>query len=115
MTTRFEAAINRLERLILRIEARLEKIEENNEDIETTEIEEDLAEAKDKLTEAELALTTAEASLEGILDSEDPQEAFGDVRDLIMSVKEQLKEVHQILVQVIGDIKGLRVGQGEEE
>ena len=111
LTIRFEAAIARLERLISRIESRLETIKVNNEEVEAETIEGELAEAKEKLAEAETALEEAETSLEEILNAEDPKAAFEYVRELIMGIKEQLKEVHQILVEVIGDIKGLRVGQ----
>lgn len=112
ITIRFQAAIDRLERLITRIESRLSKIEENNEEIDTETIQEDLDDVKDQLVETESALTEAKASLEVILDSEDPREAFTSVRDLIKGIKQQLIEIHQTLVHIIGDIKGLRVGQG---
>lgn len=115
LTIRFEAAINRLERLIARIETRLDRIEASDEEVDSTAIREEVEEAKRKLEEARVALAEAKESLEGILSAEDPKTAFEDVRDLIGGIKEELKEVHQILVQVIGDIKGLRVGQEDEE
>lgn len=111
MTKRFQAAINRLERLISRIESRLSKIESEDKNIDTTGIREDVDEAKDKLAEASAALSEANTSLEDILTSDNPGETFAELRELLKGIKEQLKEVHQILVHVIGDIKGLRTGQ----
>ena len=113
LTQRFQAAINRLERLITRMESRLAKIEENDEEIETKEIRENLDEAKDKLAEASAALSEAKTSVEDILNGDNPQEMFQEVRDLLKGIKDELIEVHRILVQVIGEMKGLRVGQGE--
>lgn len=112
LARRIQAAINRLERLISRIKSRLNKIESENEDIETVDVRETLDEAEVKLASASAALTEAETSLEDILAAEEPKEAFTDVRDLIKGIKQQLIEIHSMLVHVIGDIKGLRVGQG---
>lgn len=112
MTERFEAAINRLERLINRIESRLSKIEENDEDVDTATIREEVDAAKELLAEASAALSAAETSVEDILSSDDPKAMFTEVKGLLVGIKDQLKEVHRMLVHVIGDIKGLRVGQG---
>ena len=115
LTRRLEAAITRLERLISRIESRLDIIESGDEEIDTVAIREKVAEAKDKLVETETALGEAQDSLEGILEAENPKEACADVRELIKGIKQQLIEVHRILVHLIGDIRGLRIGQGEGE
>jgi hypothetical protein len=107
---RFEAAISRLERLITRIESRLDRIEADNENIDTTAIREELASAKTNLESARTAIADAQTSLEDILSSNDPKEAFIAVHDLIKEIKNQLIEIHQILVHSIGEIRGLRVG-----
>lgn len=112
---RFEAAITRLEKLISRIESRLDKIESENEDVDTASIRDELVKAKEKLNSAQEAIADAEASLEEILSSEDPKEAFKAVRDLIRGIKNELMDVHRILVHVIGDIRGLRVGVTRSE
>lgn len=112
LTTRLQAAISRLERLISRIESRLSKIEEDNEDIDTAVVRKDLDTAKDKLASTSAALSQAKTSLEDILTANEPKEAFAEIRDLIQGIKQELIEVHRILVHVIGDIKGLRIGQG---
>ena len=70
----------------------------------------DINSAKSLLDEAKANLDAAQASLEDVLASQDPKDAFGIIRETISEVKNQLKEVHSILVHTIGNIKGLRVG-----
>lgn len=115
LTRRMEAAISRLERLIARIEARIAKIEAADSEIDTSDAKETLTEAKTKLTEVKAALADAQDGLEDILSAEDPKEAFRNARDLIKGIKEQLIEIHRLLVQAIGEIKGLRVGASESK
>lgn len=109
MVKRLEAAINRLEKLILRIESRLAKLESQGEDV--SKIKTEIADAKTKLDETKTDLGLAKSKLETVLESDSPKEAFKEVKNLIKGVKTQLIEVHRILVHVIGDIKGLHVGQ----
>jgi HPt (histidine-containing phosphotransfer) domain-containing protein len=107
---RFEAAISRLEKLIARIESRLDKIESAKTNTDTSSIRDELNKAKENLSSARAAIADAKPSLEEILASDNPKEAFGTVRDLIKEVKTELIETHRILVHVIGEIRGLRVG-----
>lgn len=111
MVKRLEAAIARLEKLISRIQSRLDKIEA--EGIDVSAIQEDINRATSKLNEAKADLATAQASIEEMLSAEDPKAAFANVRTAIRAVKNDLIEVHRILVHLIGDIRGLRVGQEE--
>ena len=46
-----------------------------------------------------------------IIESETPREGFVEIKEMVGEIRESLVEVHQILVKVIGDIKGLRVGE----
>ncbi|MCX6724856.1 MAG: hypothetical protein NTV20_02025, partial [Candidatus Shapirobacteria bacterium] len=110
MTRRLEAAINRLNRLITRIDSRIAKIEANNKDINTEPIKKDIQKAKDKLLLAPNKLNEAKIKIDGLLESNTPKESFAEVRDIIKEIKQDLIDIHQILVKVIGDIKGLRVG-----
>ena len=110
MTKRLEAAINRLNRLITRIESRIAKIEANNKDINTEPIKKDIQKAKDKLLLATNKLNEAKIKIDGLLESNTPKETFTEVRNMIQEIKKDLVEVHRLLVKVIGDIKGLRVG-----
>lgn len=111
MVKRLGAAITRLERLITRIESRIAKIGEADGDIDTAPITEDINEAKALLEEAKTDLQAAEDGFIAFLEATEPKEAFKLVRENISSVKQKLIEVHRILVHVIGDLKGLRVGQ----
>ena len=45
-----------------------------------------------------------------MLENDDPKEAFLVIKNTIKEIKSDLVEVHQLLVHLIGDIKGLRVG-----
>ncbi|KKU04071.1 MAG: hypothetical protein UX88_C0003G0007 [Candidatus Woesebacteria bacterium GW2011_GWC2_47_16] len=107
---RLEAAIARLEKLITRIESRIAKIEELDEEIDTAPITEQVNAAKSKLAEAEAELQEVKDVIETLLAADNPQEVFETVREKIMNIKDSLIEVHRILVHVIGDLKGLRVG-----
>lgn len=112
MIARMEAAVSRLERLIARIEARLSKMEDEDVQIDTAAVRKTLDQAKDDLVEADAALSQAKTSLEDILSAASPKEAFTDLRALIREIKEQLVAIHRSLAQIIGRLKGLRVGQG---
>jgi len=111
MTKRLEAAIDRLNRLITRIESRIAKIEANNEDINIEPIKKDIQKAKDKLLLATNKLNESKIKIDDLLESNTPKEAFAEVRDIIQEIKKDLIEAHRLLVKVIGDIKGLRVGE----
>lgn len=108
MIKRLEAAIARLEKLIARIESRLNKIQTEGKDVTNQKAE--LSRAKTGLTKAQNDLTTAKTAFENMISSNDPRAAFVNVRNTIKAVKLDLIEVHRILVHLIGDIQGLRVG-----
>lgn len=108
---RFEAVIARLEVLIERIESRIAKLSEDP-DIDTGDVEDQLVEAKDLLSEVAAELEAANSSLEEVLDANDPKMAFEVMKDTILDLKSKLKDVHGILVHVIGDIRGLHEGLG---
>lgn len=108
---RLEATIGRLEDLITRIESRLEKIEASQEGLDIAAIKSELQTAKERLISAQTVLTDASASLEEILDSDNPRESFNSLQDLIKGIKSELQAIHQSLVQIIGKIRGLRVGE----
>ncbi|MEK7182771.1 MAG: hypothetical protein AAB694_01280, partial [Patescibacteria group bacterium] len=109
MVERIEAAIERLERLIGRIERRIAKLEAAGEDM--TDVKSQVNDAKTKLGNAKDDLQDAKDGLEDVLSSNDPKAAFKQIGQTIRGIVRQLVEVHRILVHLIGDIKGLRVGQ----
>jgi hypothetical protein len=110
INTRFSSTILRLEKLISRIENRLSVYEQQNPDLNLDEINLQIEDAKVFLLEAEADISTATENLEDTLDSEDPKAMFKIIKDTTMDAKQKLIEAHRILVHVIGDIKGLRVG-----
>ena len=111
VTRRLEAAVNRLYLLINRIESRVAKIEAVDESLDTELIKADIASAKEKLDQATIQLGNVKTKMEEVIDSETPKEDFVEVREMVSEIRENLIGVHQILVKVIGDIKGLRVGE----
>ena len=110
MTKRLEAAINRLNKLITRIESRITKIEANDKTINTKVIKKDLTEAKGQLATASAKLNEMTTKMETVVESNTPKEDFTKVKSTADEISQILVKVHQTLVKVIGDIKGLRVG-----
>lgn len=114
MVTRIEAAIERLEILIDRMERRIGIIKETDSSFDTSLAEADIASAKDLIAEANAQLQVAKDSFEEMLTNEDPRLALGQVIENVRQIKEKLVEIHRLLVQTIGEIKGLRVGTGTQ-
>lgn len=110
VTKRLQAAINRLNKLITRIESRLVKIEVNDKTINTKVIKKDLDEAKGQLATVSAKLNEMTTKMETVVGSNTPKESFTEVKSIADKISQILVKVHQILVKVIGDIKGLRVG-----
>lgn len=113
MIIRIEAAINRLNRLITRIESRIVKIETNNEGIKTDPIKKEVEKAKTLLIDTANQINVLKNKMETVIEGNTPKDGFQEIKSELSEIKENLKEVHQTLVKVIGDIKGLRVGNDE--
>lgn len=111
ISTRIESAISRLYTLIERMEARLAIFAEEGENV--LEIQEKIDSAKILLVSAENSLVVAKTELENTITSEDPKAGYLYVKDVVKDIKLTLVDAHSILVQVIGDMKGLRVGETE--
>jgi len=45
----------------------------------------------------------------------EPKIVFGQIQESLKTIKDYLKETHVLLVQTIGEIKGLRVGDTQNE
>ena len=110
MIVRLEATIERIQKLIDRIGSRITKIDASDTEgkINTAKAKTDIGKAKLMLTGVKTKLSSL--SIDDILVSNTPQEDFKLVRDSIKSIKNNLKEIHKLLVQTVGDLKGLRVG-----
>jgi len=115
MVVRLEATIERIQKLITRLETRISKIEEsdNSNKIDIPKARADVALAKTKLADVEAELSYL--NIEDIISSDNPKEEFKNVINSVKLIKDGLKEVHKLLVQTIGDIKGLRIGNTNEE
>lgn len=113
MVVRLEATAERIEKLITRIEARITKIESEEGDIKLEPIKESLDEAKQKIALVKIDITKLKSEIDTMLTNENPKEAFENVRTSVAKIRDGLKETHSILVKLIGDIKGLRVGEGK--
>jgi hypothetical protein len=108
LDARFQATITRLEKLITRIESRISIINAYDSNINTDYVEAQLSIAKEMLSEARIELEAASEHVDDILSSQDPKTSFEIIKDSVLQIKMDLKEVHQILVHTIGNIKGLR-------
>jgi len=109
MVTRIEAMIARLETLIDRMEKRIAVIEASDEELDITQAKADVAEAKGLLATAKASLETVKNDIEVVIGSSEPKEALQEVIASIQGIKKNLLEIHRLLVQAIGEIKGLRV------
>jgi len=114
MLGRLSALVERLQKLIDRIESRIDKIEASEETIDLTGPKADLASAKTNLADAKIKLDSLNDDIDDFLTCDDPKGAFKTVREKVDEIKDDLKEVHRLLVHIIGNIKGLRVGESEQ-
>lgn len=112
MMSRFEAAIERLQKLIDRIQARIDKIKAGDPDADVEAQQSQLDNAKDKLNDAKNKIQDLKNDFDDLLTSDDPKTVFKTVGKNVRDLKKDLVEIHKILVHIIGDIKGLRVGEG---
>lgn len=106
MIVRIEATIERLEKLITRIESRIG---------DNSKVQETVNKAKTELAKAKLELATLKLQLENLLESDDPKLVFGQIQDSLKIIKGYLRKTHVLLVQTIGELKGLRVGNNNNE
>lgn len=116
MVVRFESVVARIEKLISRIETRISKIEDEEEsDIRVEPIKQSVDEAKQKLALVKIKISSLKTDIEVMVESDEPKTAFENVKTAVDEIRDGLKEVHTLLVKVIGDIKGLRVGENSNE
>ncbi len=109
MSKRLWAMIDRLDILISRIDTRI-KIIDAETDKDLTAVNADVTKAKDLLTGTRATLVSSDNMIDTATLSASPKESFALIRLNISDIKKGLKEVHKLLVHVIGDLEGLRVG-----
>lgn len=112
MSDRMWATIERLDTLILRIENRV-AIVDSQTDKDLTKIIADVTKAKTLLSDTKLLLTSSDKMIDTVIASNTPKDAYAILRANIVDIKTNLKEVHRLLVKVIGDIEGLHVGEAK--
>jgi len=111
LEVRVSAFIERLTVLSERILTRLETLAEEGESVATLTAE--VASAQELIAEAESLLADLKTTQQDFLESEDPKAFYPTIRESVGAIKDSLKDAHSILVKVITQIKGLRVGGTE--
>jgi len=106
---RVESAIERMIKLSDRILARLDVLEAEGESVESLRLE--VNSAKDLIENSGEILTGVEGIVDDMLESEDPKAVYPTIKNSVEETKDTLKDAHSILVNVITQIKGLRVGE----
>lgn len=118
INTKLQAAIDRLKNLAERIGSRLAKYKEQNPEVDITEIESELADANALIAETETSFEELKAKLPDWIDqmfeSETPRDVFEEIKTAYKEIRSNLTEAHTMLAHIIGDIKGLRVGETEK-
>lgn len=112
MLKRFEAALNRESRMADRISSRLDKAEANGKDVASLRTK--LASVRTTIDEAKAKKEEIRTKFEGLLTSVNPKDALQDIRKSVQDdLKGKVKQIHQMLVDIVKSIKGL--GGGTEE
>ena len=111
LTEKVNKIVSRFEELIVKIEARLDKLSETQD---VSSIQAEVERAKDKIAQVKADLASLEGLGSDVASSSDPKSSYATSRQMFQEVKKELDEVHKILVGVIGEIKGLRVGEDRE-
>lgn len=104
---RLTAMIERIEKLITRIESRIKKLETAGNNVTSVNVQ--LSKAKDKLAGVKTNLGAVRDSIDTTLGLTTPKDEFKELTTKLETVKKDLVEVHRMLVEIIGDIKGLRL------
>ena len=112
LNTRIDAAADRLQILSERIETRLGVLEGEGED--TTALETKVDNAQALIGNAQGLATELETMMEEMIEAEDPKSFMPTLKDSVKEIKDILKDAHSILVEVITEIKGLRIGNTSE-
>ena len=113
MSSRLTRIIDRLSAIGDRILSRIEKFEERGADM--SEARTALDGAREQIGLAEGAMADAGVALEDLLDSDNPKEAFADVRVQVRVVIDAIKAAHAGLVDAITAMKGVSTAVRQDE
>jgi len=112
MTKRFNGTIERLEKITARIESRIIKLKAEGKT--TVEAENHVALAKAEIASAKTGIAKISLTLSSALEKEKLNGSFEEMRNLVKSIRDDLKTAHAELVKAITSIKGLR-GEAKAE
>lgn len=101
---KMNAAIERLEILGERVTSRTDKFEERG--IDTSDARKLLDIARESIAEAREKLSVAIEEARIAFESDSPKTTFGEVVSTLAGAKENLREAHQSLIQVVQALKG---------
>lgn len=114
MIRRFEAAVERLNQILARIESRVAKIKSENPSIDLARIDSQIASVKTDLGNTQVKIDTLKSDFDKAIISTNPGESFKAIKEDTTEIKKDLENIKRNLSKIIGEIKGLRVGQSKE-
>lgn len=113
MLGRFEAAQDRLTKILTRIESRVAKIKSADPSKDLTPVDSEIASVKTALADNQTKIDTLKTDFDSAIASTTPKERFKTVFGDISTIKRDLESIRKSLSKIIGDIKGLHVGESE--
>ncbi len=113
MISRLESTEVRIKNLLDRISTRVAKIKSSDKQIDVTKAENTISEANIKLLSVDSKIKDLKINLDSMSVSETPKDFMVKIKTSLNTIKNDLKEIHLLLVKSIGDIKGLRVGDNK--
>jgi len=108
INNRIQAASQRMTKLADRILVRLDVLDGEGEDV--ADLVADVGSAKDLIEDSDTMLVSLEGTATDMLESDEPKAVYPVIKDSVTGIKDTLKDAHSILVSVITQIRGLRVG-----
>ncbi len=114
MLKRLQSAQDRLTKIMTRIETRVVKIKSEDPSKDLTKVDAEIASTKDDLLDNQAKIDTLKTDFDAMITSTSPRELFKNVKVDIKDVKDGLQNIRRSLSQIIGDIKGLHVGETKE-
>ena len=103
MRRKMDAALERLDELAVRIDSRIVKLEARGLDM--TEAKSGTAAAREEIGQARKDLEEAFEAARETLQSDTPQESFGKAVSALAHAKENLRDAHNALIEVVQTMK----------
>ncbi len=103
MSERLHAIVDRISRLGERISSRIEKF--SNKGIDTAKAEVFLAESKIKTKQANFKIDKTKQAIITAIESENPKEAFKNIRSLIEDTINTIRDSHKSIVDSVKELR----------